>query len=85
MTELEYDILDELYFITSFNELVDRVDLDQESLKRILKSMFIKGWIRCYSSPFEEIFPGDVDLENEYVKYLYTASKAGLRAHNLDD
>ena len=85
MTELEYDILDELYFIQSFDNLLSSLDLDPETLKRMLKTMFIKGWIRCYITPYEEIYQRDLDLDTEYGKYLYTASKAGLLAHNLED
>ncbi|MFC2123920.1 hypothetical protein ACFLU5_03835 [Bacteroidota bacterium] len=85
MTELEYDILDELYFVQSFDYLLGSLDLDEDILKKMLKSMFIKGWIRCYVTPSEEVFYGDVDLDSEYGHYYYTASKPGLHAHNLDD
>ena len=81
MTDIEYDILDELYFLKGFNDLLDALDIDEIMLKGSLKSMFIKGWIRCYSSPINEIFYGDVDLENAYDRYLYIASKKGLQAH----
>ena len=85
MTELEYDILDEIYFVQSFDTLRNGLDLDPETLVRMLKSMFIKGWIRCYTNPSEEIFQWDIDLESEYEQYLYVASKAGMLAHNMDD
>ena len=84
MTELEYDIIDEIYFVQSFDNLLSSLDLDPETLKRMLKSMFIKGWIRCYINPSEEIFQWDLDLDSDYGQYLYTASKAALLAHNMD-
>ena len=85
MTHLEYDILDELYFVQSFDNLLLSLDLDKETLKKSLKTMFIKGWIRCYNTPTDELFQGDVDLDSEYAQYFYIASKSGLLAHSLDD
>lgn len=84
MTDLEYDILDELYFLKSFDSLKESLDLDDDMLKRSLKSMFIKGWIRCYITPADEVFYGDIDLDAEYDRYLYIASKKGLLAHTID-
>ena len=83
--KLEYDILDEIYFVQSFESLRNSLDIDRETLIRMLKSMFLKGWIRCYINPSEEIFQRDIDLDSEYGRYLYIASKAGMLAHNMDD
>lgn len=82
MTELEYEILDELYFLTTFDQLMKKLNIDGEKLKSGLGRLFEKGWIRVLEKQIE------TDVENldffykNYKNYNYLASKAGLIAHN---
>ncbi|KXX71779.1 hypothetical protein [Flammeovirga sp. SJP92] len=82
MTDIEYDILDELYFVVSFKDLLSEVSLQEETLKTTLKSLIEKGWVRSFSSPSEEIEIELSDFENLYSSLYYLASKKGLLAHN---
>lgn len=84
MTDLEYDILDELYFIKSFDDLIASLDIEDEILKRMLKTMMIKGWVRSYITPSEELPVGEANMDTDCRHYLYIASKSGLLSHNLD-
>ena len=81
MSELEYDILDELYFLIHFKELISNFGLSDDEVKPILIKLFKKGWIRCYTEPDEELDPKDVDMEIKFRDYYYLASKEGLKAH----
>jgi len=85
MTDLEYDILDELYFLKSFSDLNLTLDIEEEVLKRMLKTMMIKGWVRCYVTPSNELPVGEADMDSDFRQYLYIASKSGLLAHNIDE
>jgi len=82
MSDLEFDVLDELYFIKSFDEIMEAMQLESRELRTVLMKIFDKGWIRCYRSANNEVMPENVDIEIEYPKYLYLASRAGLKAHN---
>ncbi|MEQ9424011.1 MAG: transporter [Cyclobacteriaceae bacterium] len=82
MSDLEFDVLDELYFIKSMDELVETTQLEPKELRPVLTKMFEKGWLRCYLEPSEEVPQEEVDLELNYLKYFYLASKAALQAHN---
>ena len=82
MTDKEFEVLDELYFVTHFKELNKATELDQEDLKAILDSLWQKGWLRCYSGVDNELDEDNIDLENQFDKYHYLASKEGLMAHN---
>ena len=82
MSDLEFDVLDELYFVVHFTELVKATELDESELKPLLIKLYNKGWLRCYSEPDEELDNSSVDLEVNYHKYYYLASKEGLKAHN---
>lgn len=82
MNDTEFDLLDELYFIQHFNDLVNTLGCTQEELKKNLISVVEKGWVRCYLSPSEEIDYDVSSFHNEYQNYYYLATKEGLFAHN---
>ena len=83
MTEVEFDILDELYFVTSYPDLRSTLSLSDEELCEGLNSLLKKGYIK-------KLYP-DQDTEQEYTEanfgkhcqdYFYLATKAGLVVHN---
>ena len=82
MSDQEFDVLDELYFLTSFRELSNQVSIDEENLKMVLKSLFEKGWVKCYKNRDEEVLNQDVNLDIFFDQYNYLATKSGLFAHN---
>lgn len=85
MTDLEFDVLDELYFIRSFQEIQDQLALDRDTLKAVLQKLLSKGWVSCFCSPLEEIPFAQDTFEEDFHKYHYLATKAGLLAHNQSD
>lgn len=82
MSDLEYDVLDELYFVQSFADLMETTDLEEKELRPILLKLLNKGWIRCYSTVSDEVPAEELDFELQFRNYFYLASKAGLLAHN---
>lgn len=82
MTDQEFDVLDALYFVVPFQEVVEESGLTVAVVKDVLAQLFEKGWIRCYHSPGEEIAEHEADLSSHGMSYYYLATKAGLLAHN---
>ena len=82
MSDLEFDVLDELYFLIHYKDLLSVTGLDDEDLKPILIKLLKKGWLRCYSEPDLELNHEAIDLEIGFRNYYYLASKEGLKAHN---
>ncbi len=82
MTDIEFDVLDELYFVQPFAYLVDELDMDELELKNTLAALIAKGWVKCFINMQEEELPHQVKLEEKYKEYFYLATKAGLMAHN---
>jgi len=82
MTDEEFDTLDELYFLQSYNDLKKLVNIQEEKLKDVLAGLLKKGWLRCYVNPNDEIDYNEVKFQKEYRNYYYLASKEGLLAHN---
>tara|TARA_X000001036_G_scaffold438940_1_gene488212 strand:+ start:2503 stop:2757 length:255 start_codon:yes stop_codon:yes gene_type:complete len=82
MTNIQYEIIDALYFVTPFNELVAELGLDKELLVFELHKLHQKGWIRIYDGIDEEL-ENDALLEDRFSKYQFLASKKGLTNHNF--
>ncbi len=80
MDDAEYDLLDELYFVISYDELEANVDLSEEQILKTLTSLASKGWVRVYENSDKEL--DDFDLISNFKSYYYLASKQGLLAHN---
>lgn len=85
MSDQEFDLLDELYFIQSYEGLRGALGWEDARVAEVLKSTYDKGWIRCYDDPGHEVTAREVDLLKHYARYHYLASKAGLLAHQDDD
>ena len=81
MTNIEFEILDELYFVISFNELLVQLDFDKELLVNELRKLYQKGWIRIYDGIDKEL-ENHVLLDESFSKYQFLASKKGLFEHN---
>lgn len=82
MTNLEFEVLDQLYFVESFKKVQDELSLDEDTLKNVLKEMIEKGWVKCFSDRYTEITMDTKQFEEKYNLYQYLATKEGLLAHN---
>lgn len=83
MTDIQYLILDELYFVTNFSTLLNAVDLASDRLKDELIVLIQNEWVK--------ILDNDRDYELDYEphifsqnfdSYYYLATKKGLFEHN---
>ena len=82
MTDLEYDVLDELYFVVPFAQLKDTLELEEAELKRVLQALLRRGWVKCFSDQTHELSTDETDFTVQFSNYLYLATKAGLLAHH---
>ena len=82
MTDLEFDVMDELYFVVSFPELQRLVQLSGAQLKGVLEGLLDKNYVKCFENVSDELPHDEVDFSRNYRNYHYLASKEGLFAHN---
>lgn len=83
MTDDEFDLLDELYFVQSYNEVKDAVNWDDEKLTSTLNSLHQEGFIRILQSHDEEFKMIDSDKAiTPWEDLFYLATKKGLLQHN---
>lgn len=85
MTDLEFDILDELYFVQSFESLEKTLELEPLTLKNNLQALIDKEWVKCFIDNTREVFKDEINLDKHYREYTYLATKQGLLAHHADD
>lgn len=83
MSEAEYDIMDQLYFVTSFEDVKNLSGVDETVITAILWKFIKSGWVKCFDGPEEEVEVTEDDFKTNFVKYHYLASKKGLLAHNV--
>ncbi|WP_305982137.1 hypothetical protein [Roseivirga thermotolerans] len=82
MTDAEFDVMDELYFVQPYTYLLEELTLKEEELKATLRSLLEKGYIKCFFTMNDEVFEDQLNFEKEYKTYYYLATKTGLLAHN---
>ncbi len=82
MTNQEFDLLDELYFVQSFRALQQILNWPDQVIGPLLFELARKGWVKVLRTQDEEIPLDEADFEENYTKYYYLATKAGLLAHN---
>ena len=82
MTDTEYDIINEIYFVTPYDDLKGATGFDDEEIKVNLVNLIAKGLVKVYQSMDEELAPENTDLEGCYKSYFYLVSKKGLFEHN---
>ena len=81
MSDLEFDVLDELYFVTSFGQLCRTLLLAEEEVKETLRALVDQGWVKCFDGDPKEVV-GELNFDEQYAQYHYLATKSGLFAHN---
>ncbi len=82
MSDAEFDVMDELYFVQPFNYVREELEMTSAELKEVLKGLIRRGWVKCFYNMNDEVFEDKLDFENEYETYYYLATKKGLLAHN---
>ena len=80
MTDDEFNIVDELYFVTSYQGLKEGSELMDETLQTNLVSLVEKGWVRVYKNVDEASEMNAINLQDHFKNYFYLASKKGLLA-----
>lgn len=82
MTEIEYNILDELYFVCSFSDLKEKLRLSEGELKFNLLNLIDKGWLNYFQELDGIQNPSLADVSKALNNLYFLASKEGLFAHN---
>jgi len=80
MSDEEFDLLDELYFVQPYAFLQETLGWEDKKLLATLVILLEKGWIKCFTEPDQECFEA-INLQEVGKGLLYLATKKGLMAH----
>lgn len=81
MSDEEFDLIDELYFVQNYDFIKETLGWEDEQLLATLNSLYQHGMIKCMTTPDIERFDV-VDVFSEGKNLFYLATKKGLMAHN---
>ncbi|PRY05359.1 hypothetical protein CLV24_13040 [Pontibacter ummariensis] len=83
MTDNEFDILDELYFVMSYGDLKGTLSLSDPEICEALQSLIRQGYVKIlYPDKDTELSYDEADFGKNCQNYYYLATKAGLVIHN---
>ncbi|GAA5027722.1 hypothetical protein GCM10011506_16090 [Marivirga lumbricoides] len=83
MTDDEFDLLDELYFVQSYREIQDAINWNDHRLIATLTSIYKEGYIKILKAHDEEYKNQNDNYDTIPWKELYfLATKKGLLQHN---
>ncbi len=82
MSEEEFEVLDHLYFIISYEQLKAQAEMNDDTLKTILIKLAKNHWLKCYDSKLHLIENSETVIQENFQYLSYLATKAGLMAHN---
>ncbi|RSK45341.1 ArsR family transcriptional regulator [Hymenobacter rigui] len=83
MTDAEFDILDELYFVTSFTDLSQKTGFAPALLERHLRPLLEQGLVRSFwPDPDTELAYEESSFGAIVRDSYFLASKEGLLQHN---
>lgn len=82
MSDAEFDVLDQLYFVTRLDHILEELDIQPKVLIQTLTELYKKGWIKILETVDDDVSVDKIDLENNAGNYFYLATKEGLLAHN---
>jgi hypothetical protein len=68
MTDLEFDILDELYFVISFEELMQKLGIEETKLKTAMQTMLEQKYIKCFRNVSDELPNEHLDFKELFFK-----------------
>ncbi|AWW29881.1 hypothetical protein DN752_06980 [Echinicola strongylocentroti] len=81
MSEEEFELMDELYFVQPYSYLKEVLDWEDEVLLTTLQGLYERRLIKCLLVPDQEIFD-QVEVMKSGTLYYYLATKKGLMEHN---
>lgn len=82
MTDLEFDVLDELYFVQPYNAILQATGLHEDELTSTLSELIAKGWVKCFADQQANQPIDRGNLVGDWKSYFYLATKEGLLVHN---
>ncbi len=85
MNEVQFDILDKLYFVEPYQTLLSEISVPENILKNELKELIKKGWVQVmkFDEHLQDFVPTPFLNADDLHTCYFLATKQGLLNHNL--
>ncbi len=80
MTDDEFALLDELYFVIAYDQLQQDVGFSDEKLSELILDFYERGWVKILETVDMEV--AEIPQRETLKSCYFLASKKGLQAHN---
>lgn len=84
LTASEYRLLDELYFVTTYRELVEQLSMEESEVQTTLMGLLNKGFIMQmqYNDNMKDYLKLEQPDFLSIERSSFVASREGLKVHN---
>lgn len=84
LTEIQFQILDVLYFVEPFNKILEETGLPKPILVSELKILIAKRWIQTmiFSEKYGDYISSSLYDGDNMESHFFMATKDGLLVHN---
>lgn len=84
LTTLQYEILDKIYFVEPFQQIVQEVNSPVHIIADELKNMIVKRWVQVlvYDDTIKDYVKTEIYDTDNLHNYFFLITKEGLLKHN---
>lgn len=84
LTSLQYEILDKIYFVEPFNQILKEVNSPPNIIADELKNMIVKRWVQVlkYDNVLKDYVKTEIYDTDNLQDYFFLITKEGLLKHN---
>ncbi len=85
MNDIQFDILDKLYFVEPYQSLLKEIHVSESILRNELKDLIKKGWVQImkFDEQIQDFVPTPFLNVDDLQSCYFLATKEGLLKHNL--
>lgn len=85
MTDIQFDIIDKLYFVEPYQTLLNEIDAPESIIRSELKELIQKGWVQImkFDEKVKDFLPTPFLNVDDLKSCYFLATKEGLLKHHL--
>ncbi len=85
MNEIEFKVMDRLFFVENFDNLLEECTLPRNILNAELKSLITKGWVivMVYDEKKQDFIPTSFFDSDQLNLFSFVATHKGIKQHTL--
>lgn len=85
MNDIQFEIIDKLYFVEPYSTLLKEIQVPENVLKNELKEMIKLGWVQVmqFDEKYQDYVATPFFNVDDLHSYYFLATKAGLLNHHI--